>query len=1052
MKVADLVSEMRNSPVTLFYGAGVTKDCGGPSWEDLFQAVKQQFPQGKSTDFFSYMQEIIGFDNSNRAQVEDIIRRCLGEISPQDHQKYLFSIPWRAIFTTNYDHLPDIINTTIDGNRQIISISSEDDFVQQKREDRLYCFKLLGDSQYSYSKGGWMVLSSSDLFAAAERRSRFFRQFRVLATSGHIIYIGYSFEDDLVFNILNHMKTITGSFPWKGFAITPSEPRDETKRKMKSVGIDWIKGTLTDFVSEAKKTFGDKPISAPVGTGSLTIHRQNINLDRSILSNIFDKFKVVHDDLLKSGTETIVDFLSGRTDTLFPYVFRWDYPRKTEIVWINPERQRLIAKDLSYLKEKTISDDFHDNSFIALVGVAGSGKTVYGNRLAFEWYQTGNPVILVNPENSEIDFNALNDLMSEIRKSYLGRIAARGEQRAQPLRNLIIADGCGHLIEELRNLKNHLMSSTIPTDILLISRESECPIEKLISNDVDVVYRLDDTVNIEERKQLLDHFRRFSEIDETILERKLLNHDLNSSFLSLMYSSIRYSHNTIRNLLEDEYKRLSQESQRIYRTVSLIQSFGLSPMYSLVQRSEDLNPDWMNLELSKGSLSGLLTLTDYSRSIITPNRMVGEIISEIAFRTSEDRRLALERLIKSVTFGEFDEMKFLDNLLNHRVENDIGPKFSPEQKLELFKTGIEIVESRPLLIHLGRLQTTAGKYGDARSTLKRSYGAHVSGFDERIEHILDAEGRLEYAIALTYIYDRERKTEQAWEHLEKADDKFNSAQIDPVITPHPYEGLARTNLARAQLSEDKGVKLNYIMTAMHECSYVDKYLGENEIMSTVKLEIENTLSRIGFSEYDLDLISTTAGKANGYAYLAEIEMSKGNAKKALDFVMKGLRLEDTNLWLMRLQVSLLRRMAPVDHAPIRSVLENYSAISTERYDIELAFELAKQTYMDGRIGEARAMFGLLFRKARHHPRKLSPRDPEDRWFEKEGPKRFYGTIERLPTLTNYGRITTTNPPQFYDLVPVRFVDIRYLNPKVGDRVSYEIVFNMLGPEASRVRS
>ena len=185
--------------------------------------------------------------------------------------------------------------------------------------------------------------------------------------------------------------------------------------------------------------------------------------------------------------------------------------------------------------------------------------------------------------------------------------------------------------------------------------------------------------------------------------------------------------------------------------------------------------------------------------------------------------------------------------------------------------------------------------------------------------------------------------------------------------------------------------------------------------------------------------------------LLKYKISKKDYAGALDFAHKGYEFDNTSLWLMRLSIVLLRRISPADHSSIRKILEEYSLIRTEKYDLELSFELAKQTYMDGRIPEAKSMFGLLFRRSQHHPRRLIPREPEDRWFEKEGPKRFYGTITQIPTENRYGRIRTTNPPQFDDLIAVRFVDTRYLYPKVGDRVSYEIVFNMLGPEASKVR-
>jgi len=1050
MNLNELVEDIRKSPTSLFYGAGVTISCGGLCWEGLFSSVKSQFPGGKSDDFFDYMQEIIGFDDSNRAEAEDFIRGRLASISPQNDHKYLFSVPWKAILTTNYDHLPESISVSIDGRRQIIAISDPDEQIDQTREDHLYCFKLLGDCKYSFPAGGWMVLSTSDLFSAAERRSRFFEQFRNLAASGHIVYLGYSFRDDLVFKLLGQMKIVLRRFPWKGFAIMPSEPDPDVKKKLESVGIAWVQGTLEDFVKAAKIAFGECPSSAPTGIGFFTIHRQIIELDRSILSNIWKKFSLLHDDLLRYSFEKPIDFLRGICQSFYPYVLNWDFPRKTQIFWCNPEGEAPIPESLKTFKERASSGELSDNVFIALVGGAGSGKTIVASRLAFEWYQTGNPVIFINPESLSIDTDALDGLMNEIRDKYLAKAQEAGVKKPLPLRWLIVADDCGPLLSDLKMLKNHLMSTAKPVDLLLVAREAETPVEKLKTFELDAIYKLDDTLLPAEREEFLRHFKRFGVMDEEIVRRNFEDEEINSSFFALVYSSIRDSRETIKKLLEEEYSKLDADSKAIYRAASLIQSYRLKPLYSLVAKSQDADPDWLDLQLKKGSLGGVLRCIDYGRSLVISHRIVAEAISDIAFKTSEERKLILSKIISAVTLGDTAEMELLENLLNRRVELDIGPRLSIDHKIDLFHRAVQIVRSRPLLIHLGRLETNARRFSDARRALRAAYDAHVPGFDERIEHVKDAEGRLELEIAEAEISSGNR--DFAWEYLEKAEEKFFEAQINPGITPHPYEGLGRVYLSKADIVKgEESVQWLYILAAMQECNYVENYLGETPDISLLKKEIENKLERIGFNESHIEKIGDRIGKANGYAYLAENEISRGRFKEALTLVMKGLGFNGMNIWLMRLRVKLLRRLSPDNHGAIMETLEDYSAISNERYDIELSFELAKETYMSGRIQEAKRLFKTLFLRASNHPRRLIPREPEDRWIEGGTPMRLTGTITKVPTEDRYGAIETTFPAPFRGSMVVRERDIQFENAKVGDRVTYEVVFNMQGPEASRVR-
>lgn len=1051
MNLDELVSKMQTTQISLFYGAGVSIECGGPTWDELSRLVQRKFSVQAKDDAFSLMQEVIGWDDANRAQAEALIRDRLAAISPKDDQKYLFSIPWKAIFTTNYDQLPDIIGSTLDGSRQIIPVADPEKEVNQLRDDHLYCFKLLGDCQYSFPQGGWMVLSMSDLFSESERRTNFFKKFRTLAISGHIIYLGYSFKDDLVFLLLNQMKKVLQTFPWKGFAIIPDEPDSETKKKLESVGITWVKGTLGDFVTSVKKVFGGTPKSAPVDMGNLIVHGQSLDIDRSLFSNIKNKFILLHEDMMKSSSEGIEDFLRGTCRAFFPYVWNWDFRRKSKVAWENPASSTEIPNDLALLSNRTSVVDLDQNLFCALIGIAGSGKSVFVNRIAFEWHQTGNPVIFVDSNTSSIDTPALNSMMNEIRDNYLKRAKEAGIAQPKSIKWLLIADGCAPIIGQIKILRDHLLSTGKPGDIILVSRESEAPMEKIKNYGLDAIYKLSDTIYEEDRERFLQQYKRWGIIDEDIFSKNIRDSEVNSSFFALIYSTLHSSQKTIDKLLKEEYDKLDTESKKTYQTVSLIQAYQLEPLVTLVTKSQSIDPNWLMPQVATGSLSGVLSPANYGRSLFAFQRIVAESVAEAVFRTSDERKLALRSIIRAVTNGEESEMHLLESLLNFRIDLDVGPRLVPDHKIDLYRQAVEVVRSKPLLIHLGRLQTNAHKFEDARKTLKEAYGAYVRGFDERSEHIKDAEGRLENAIAEDEMAKgRDCRKDVAWEHLEEAERKFNEAKIDPGLTPHPYTGLARTYLSKARLVGEESLQWELILAAAQECNFLDRSIGDSPDSFVVKQEIANLLDKLGFNETHIERLPTPIGKANAYAYLAEIKVAHGEDKKALELVEEGLKFDAMSIWLMRLRIYLLRRLNPSDHETIRRTLDDYAAISTTKYDVELSFELAKETYIEGRVQEAKVLFRELARRAENNPRKLIPRE-EDRWIESGKPKRITGTLVRQPTTELYGRIQTTFPQPYKDLLVVRKQDIHYANPMQGDRVNYEIVFNMLGPEASRVR-
>jgi tetratricopeptide (TPR) repeat protein len=538
-------------------------------------------------------------------------------------------------------------------------------------------------------------------------------------------------------------------------------------------------------------------------------------------------------------------------------------------------------------------------------------------------------------------------------------------------------------------------------------------------------------------------------MDPDTTSKNLEDPEVNSSFFGLVYSSIHDSRKAMKNLLSEEYSRLDGESRKIYGIASLVQSHRMKALISLILRSEHIDPDWLAMQLRRGSLGGVLQPGDYGRTVVAPNRVVAEAISSVAFRTTEERKLAMSNLISAVSCEDFAEMEFLQNLLNGSVEAGVGPRYSLEQKIDLFRKGVERVRSRPLLIHLGRLETNAQRFSDAKKTLRAAFDAHVEGFDERPEHVRDAEGRLSFAVAESEL--SQGHCDIAWKNLEDAEEKFTRAKINPRITPHRYEGLGRTYLAKGRISKEGGLRWDFVLAAMQECNYVERYLGESSEIFLLKKEIERELGNLGFDESCIERVASRIGKANGYAYLAEIETASGNLHKALELVEKGLALNGMSIWLMRLRVYLLRNRFPDKHAEITKTLDDYSAVKDEQYDIELSFELAKETYMSGRVPEARTLFREVYAKARNHPRRVTIRDKMDRWFEGGKPKRLTGTVVRVPTEDRYGLVQTTFPTVLRDNLEVRRKDVERLDMKLGERISYEVVFNMFGPEASRVR-
>lgn len=132
-----------------------------------------------------------------------------------------------------------------------------------------------------------------------------------------------------------------------------------------------------------------------------------------------------------------------------------------------------------------------------------------------------------------------------------------------------------------------------------------------------------------------------------------------------------------------------------------------------------------------------------------------------------------------------------------------------------------------------------------------------------------------------------------------------------------------------------------------------------------------------------------------------------------------------------------------------SVLESYSLIIGKRHDIPLSFQLAMEMFIGGNYQVSQTLFHELSERARLNPGRLNP-FTENRYLEGGRPKEFIGIIVDTPTVGFYGRIQCNEFVGWERGISVRKDHIDF-SPGGGKQVYFSIVFNMKGPEASRVR-
>ena len=1018
-------------------------DSGGPGGKRLLKEMKHYFGDNELIDSFTYFHKIIGRDQDIRKEVENKMSTYLSRIDISDNQKYLLSIPWKIVLTTNYDNVPDVIERSIDGNRELEIIVKSQNTIDIRKDEKLYCFKLFGDYNYKYPYDGFMVLTSEDRRHAMSRLEPFFKLFKELAMTGNVIYLGYSFEDNLVFELLSDLSYSWKEKPWKGYAINPNAPSYEKMSDLEEFNVEWIKGDLELFVQELKKEFGEIPVSYVTEENLLILNNIGFDISRETQLNCRHNITFLNENLCDPFVKNPKYFYEGSDKTFYPFYREWDIERTIIphlILKRNYSQYSINTKE--YAKERLNSTSFTQNMKTVLMGTAGSGKTTVANRIAYNWYKAGGPVIFLNAKSYRFDGKTVKGFIDEVNLKFDRRVKTLGEEE-KSLRFLIIADNCTTFLESILNTYDNLTSNGYLIDLLIVDRKSKI-MPKFSDYDFDAIFDIPQTLYEEDHKYLIQHFKRINlRISEDLLLRNIKNSEINNSFFALMYSTIRETQKPLKEIIEDEYNFLDISSKYVYSLVALLESLGIKPHISLIIKYAEVEYEWLINNITDGKLTGILFIdnTDYLR---TNHLIISEIVDKYEFTSTYKYFNVFFDIINKLTKGNEVEEEFIHDLVIGKLKyTTIDVRVNRDKIIELYLRLIEKIETRPIYHHLAIHYLQSNDYDNGKYYIKKSYDSRHPKFYERDEFLMDTEGRLEILQAKICIENGDE--ENAWNHLDSAETYFENAIYDIAISPHPVQGLAQTFYYKGVLSEGNA-KYNYCLIGLSKLRHLNKnveqsvrhsYSIERTILSEIKSYIDLNAARN---------ISEVFKNPDGFSYLAEIEIENKEYRKALELVNEGISFSPT-LWLLTLKLNILKKLHPKNVEILRDTLELYQRIG--EYDLTLSFELAKFHFYHLDYLRSYNEFQELKSRSENYVGRLGF-NSENVLFKDNDPIPFKGILVKIPRYSERGIIRCYDIlPEIRD-IPVRYYNISYQGVKEKDPVSFNIYFNYTGPQAVNV--
>ena len=202
-----LAEELEKGKLVVFVGAGVSKNSGLPEWEELIEdyADYRGIKEFTSKQFLTIPEEV--FERYGSLKYYEIAeKRFLGKYVPNSIHRILKKMKLTYIITTNYD-------TLIEDEIKNLQIVSKDEDLPYTNSNRML-IKMHGDFENKN-----IVLKKSDYDNYEKNFQLISTLVKGLFTTNTVLFIGYSYSDTNVQQIMNWIKEILKEKTRKAFLV-----------------------------------------------------------------------------------------------------------------------------------------------------------------------------------------------------------------------------------------------------------------------------------------------------------------------------------------------------------------------------------------------------------------------------------------------------------------------------------------------------------------------------------------------------------------------------------------------------------------------------------------------------------------------------------------------------------------------------------------------------------------------------------------------------------------------------------------------------------------
>ncbi len=940
-----LVELIRTGQCVLFLGAGATRDAGGPTGPELASllAAKFSITDIPTTDLQHFSDILMGVDTVDREDVDRVVVETLKSIKPSRGHRKIPSFRWKAIFTTNYDRLVEISYDASEAQAGAPALQDLKVVVDVRQNcslsdpSRVPLYKLHGCIS-SIERRTPLVLTTRDYRSTRKNRRKMLRSLRVLAREHSVVFVGYSFSDSIIMNLLDDLEEESPYSSRRRMYLVTPEPRDSEVQFFQSRKLSVIPSTASDFFGKLDEYFGEeaqKELLVRKIPSLFDARGQPIALPPKLRIALSGQV-----DILPLGAPPQTNarpFLSGLPATAGDLANRNDIERQQE-------------EELRNLVVGALDADQYLRPVVVVLGAGGSGKSTLALRTAYQLAQ----------ENAAIAFRLKASEFLRNRD-----IVALCSGINCP--SIIVADGVeiNARFKLLRNLRADLSAARCRTLLLISCHKAVWNVYNGQYPQRDVkIFELKDRLSNLEARALVDKLGRYKLLtshDATDLTDKA-SYVLERCGGHLVVAMLELVRNeNFRTIILSEYQNLSSRAKIAYKFVALLHQFSLStPDYLLNRLSTN---DWQVFTDEVIRLeSELIIVQDMNYpagrlSFRSRHPIVAETIVSAVLPKHEDRVSMYRRIIGALGSTEEDRSFLLNILTSRQVIEDLR---EPKYIREMFELALDqFPDDRVLILHLGKTMNRMGDLDRAHEIL--SWGRSL---DPRDSHILHQLGMCEEKKARKEAPGvvREARYEEA---------RKLYLQIE-LIEPHSHYGYsaqARLQIERAKEIESEEERSELLSSC---CSVISR--GLSLVRDDDKGVLEEINARLwqalGQPEAVVELTERLRAEsriryAATYHLLAAALLQLNRAADAETAIEDGLAQFPGDYRLMDLLLRVLEDRFHLREARVR--FERAFEIKTVASELAIRTQFLKAvaSYYDSQFERARRAFSELRRSLRY---------------------------------------------------------------------------------------